>query len=782
MRRATKASKGFALFVAFATLLILVTAAQAGMHGMPTGALRAQSNTIRRAIKQQVDIVIKPRMVVARGATGPVTSMAVSRDEHFLLTGVGDNSLRLWDLNVGREIARFTGHTAKVRDLAISGDNRLAASVDATGAVMVWNLADLSRLKDLPQMPAGVARVGLARNGGLLVMGDEQGRVTGFDLNGMQWEANFQAHRGNISAMAVDPAGAYVISAGADGRVVRSRLPDGAVERDLPCGCREYHCLSLGEKIIAGGGGDGRVYVWEDGREKTRFKAHDAAVTGVWINESRRLAATGSANGEVKVFSLDSGKLVKNLGRHDGAVAYVQMDQQGQTVLTASEDGATRLWHVPSGQTLVTLISTSSGWAVVDSHGRFEGDESSVQGIEWQDGDHKLPMPNFSEKYYEPALLPKMREDPKGARKVADIKEGVHLPPLVEVVERDMQGQRMAQVDVIAQDQGNSGVDEVRLYHNGKRVASRYVVDSKREDDEGPKIVERYEVPLAPGDNVLSAVAVNKERLESSPSTLLLDSAQPQTETPKLRLLVVGVNDYQNPELRLDYAAVDAKSLSDFFVSGRRFPFAVPATRQIYDRGATKAGILAAMRELRQAPVQDVAVVYLAGHGVSYEDEWYFIPSELVRPDDPRHLTAEALSSAEISAELTALAANRVLLIIDACQSGGAVDPVKPFQGMRALRMLARNVGVHILAATDRDQYAVELEDLGHGIFTYALLKGLEGYGDFAPRDGLVSVQEAMRFVEQSVPFLSKRYADYLQYPTAHSRGFDFTISYNVQQ
>ena len=95
---------------------------------------------------------------------------------------------------------------------------------------------------------------------------------------------------------------------------------------------------------------------------------------------------------------------------------------------------------------------------------------------------------------------------------------------------------------------------------------------------------------------------------------------------------------------------------------------------------------------------------------------------------------------------------------------------------MKSLRLLARTVGTHVLAATDRTQSAIELQRLGHGVFTYALLQGLGGQADYLT-DGSVSATELVRYVEESVPALAKQYADDEQYPTGFSRGIDFSIS-----
>jgi len=170
-------------------------------------------------------------------------------------------------------------------------------------------------------------------------------------------------------------------------------------------------------------------------------------------------------------------------------------------------------------------------------------------------------------------------------------------------------------------------------------------------------------------------------------------------------------------------------------------------------------------------------VIYMAGHGVSVGNDWFFVPHELEQADRPEALRAGGLSSGELKAAVESMTADRTLLLLDTCHSGTAVSPLKDYRGMKSLRLLARSVGTHILAATDRNQYAIELARLGHGVFTYALLDGLGGTADSDPRDGAVSATEVIRFVEDRVPLLSREFADYAQYPTGYSRGLDFTVA-----
>ena len=749
--------------------------------GPPIDIMRSQANTIRAAVKKNIDLVIRPKLVVARGATGPVSTLALSPDEKFLVTAVGDNSLRLWDLSVGREAAALTGHGAKVTALAVGPDGARAASADASGQVRLWDLKNPQESVVLSLSLPGVARLAFA-GPNRLVLASSSGQAVVWDLAANREAARVEAHSGGILGLAVAPDGSFFVTSGADGQVKRFDAASGKPGQEFKAPGREVLCLAIspGLGLLAGGGAKGEAYLWTlaDGKLARKIEAHEGPVTGVSLNEGAGLLATGGpsggARGEVKVFDARTGAAVKTLGKHEGAVNFVQVDREGTHVLSAGEDGATRLWNIRGGALLATMISTVDGWAIVDAQGRFDGSQAALSGIEWQDGNTKLPVSNFSELYYEPTLLPKAREQALAG--VRAIPEGIHLPPKVEIEPGQEGGSGVVKIRVRGEDQGGSGVEEVRLYQNGKLVPE--VAAAKPEvvtDDSGVvEMVRRYDLPLAPGDNLLAAVAVNKERLESPPSTVVVKGGQ-QAAPPSLHLLTVGINKYRNAKLNLDYAEVDARSIKDFFTAqGKSFPFAKAEVTHLADQQATKQGIQDLFARVRKVPAQDLVILYLAGHGVGLGDEWYFVPHDVDNPDTDQ-VRSLGLSSRELKQEMEAIPANRFFVVIDACHSGGAVSPLKDFQGMKALRMLARDSGVHVLSATDKNQFAVELSQLGHGVFTYSLLKGLSGEADTG-RDGAVSVGEAMAFVERMVPILSQRFAKYLQYPTAHSRGFDFTL------
>nr|MBP7077433.1 UvrB/UvrC motif-containing protein [Bacteroidales bacterium] len=96
----------------------------------------------------------------------------------------------------------------------------------------------------------------------------------------------------------------------------------------------------------------------------------------------------------------------------------------------------------------------------------------------------------------------------------------------------------------------------------------------------------------------------------------------------------------------------------------------------------------------------------------------------------------------------------------------------------RALAVLARSTGTHFLFASTADQLAKEIPQIGHGVFTYAILQAMTGGEGYFKSDAGVSVKDISNYTERKVPDISQTYipGGVPQYPTAYSYGQDFPL------
>ena len=116
--------------------------------------------------------------------------------------------------------------------------------------------------------------------------------------------------------------------------------------------------------------------------------------------------------------------------------------------------------------------------------------------------------------------------------------------------------------------------------------------------------------------------------------------------------------------------------------------------------------------------------------------------------------------------------------MVDACYSGAGLKEFRKLQDTQRhfSRKLSKSVGVVVLAATRQDQEAVELSDLGHGLFTYVVSEGLIGKADLKPKNFEVSAHEISDFSTETIPAFSKKYIGASQEPTSFTMGSDFVL------
>ncbi|MCB1105223.1 MAG: caspase family protein [Opitutaceae bacterium] len=337
----------------------------------------------------------------------------------------------------------------------------------------------------------------------------------------------------------------------------------------------------------------------------------------------------------------------------------------------------------------------------------------------------------------------------------------------------------------------NLAAAQFRLYQNGKLLGQGTRGLFVEDDDAATSNTFRekvYQVPLLPGENRFRAVAVTPDGIESLPAGLVVASRSPDAGSGGLRLhaLVIGVNTYQNPKYNLNYAVGDAEAFAAALDRGARDIYTGVSVTTLLDADATKARIAEAFRRIAAtAGPRDTFVFYFAGHGTVSTGEraaFYLAPTGLTQLyTGAASLDHEAIGTDELLAWSADIPAQKQLFLLDACQSGEALEAVarRGAAEEKAIAQLARSSGTHWLTATGSQQFATEVAELGHGLFTYALLAAMRGEADAG--DGLVSVNELKADLETVVPELSAAHRGSAQFPASFGTGQDFPLVRVVQ-
>ena len=297
---------------------------------------------------------------------------------------------------------------------------------------------------------------------------------------------------------------------------------------------------------------------------------------------------------------------------------------------------------------------------------------------------------------------------------------------------------------------------------------------------------------LAPGRHRIEARGFDAgNRVASEPLVWELAVAG-QSGRPSLYGLAVGIGPYKMPELNLKYGDNDARALSAVLPEIQGGLFERVDVRALLDEQATLAGIRAAfLEQAAKTGPDDVFVLYLAGHGLALDGRFHFLPWDLV------YSNGEALRAGSLNEEglrdlLARVQARKVLVVLDACYSGGALagvtDPGPRLAGLArggenpgmdlraAIDRLKDQTGRAVLASSKPDQIALEGIE-AHGVFTYVLLAGLHGEADAkGNRNQEIEVSELADYLEREVPRVSQERFGYAMFPMRDLQGQSFTI------
>jgi hypothetical protein len=544
---------------------------------------------------------------------------------------------------------------------------------------------------------------------------------------------------------------------------------------------------------------EGAIFVYEiaSGTKVAELRPNQnvSSLRSITIGSKARVIALAYES-HVDLINVATGRLVWTAAEPQGARS-VTFTPDGRSLAVLDAAGNREIRDAASGQNLATLVNladtiggSGNEWLVVAPDGLFDGSPASFRHILWRfSGDtfDVAPVELFFNEFYYPGLL-------------SDILRGKHPKAIQDISQKDRRQPhltlKLADLDVANRSQPVSkrivnleiriadapaGARDVRLFRNGSLVKAWHGDVLKQSS----MMLLTAAVPIVAGPNNFTAYGFNNDNIKSSDASLSLLGAESLRAPSTAYVLVIGINAYQNSEYDLKYATSDARSFSDAVQreQAKLGKFSQVKVIQLLDKDATKANILSALgrlsgggndavgsslpelQKLKQAQPEDAVIVYYAGHGTAKQARFYLVPHDLGYTGSRSDLNEaginmileHSISDQELATALEGVDAGQLLLVIDACNSGQALEAEEKRRGpmnSKGLAQLAYEKGIDILAAAQSYQAALEAQRLGHGYLTYALVE--EGLttpaADTSPKDGQVDVREWLDYATERVP------------------------------
>ncbi len=217
--------------------------------------------------------------------------------------------------------------------------------------------------------------------------------------------------------------------------------------------------------------------------------------------------------------------------------------------------------------------------------------------------------------------------------------------------------------------------------------------------------------------------------------------------------LVIGVSDYERTSDPALYADKDAEYFHDYAAEKLGIPESQILT--LINNKADRVEILTGVKDwlLRMSKKERSDIyVFFAGHGLASSDgmNMFLLPYD----GNPKILEDSAIDRKQLFADIEAISPRSVTVFLDSCYSGSTRSGGTLVASLRPVFVRSQEQsipsGFTVLSAAKSDQTSQSLEEAQHGLFSYFLMRGLEGEAD-TNKDNQITAGELHSFVADKV-------------------------------
>lgn len=254
-------------------------------------------------------IVGKPKKSLG-GHSHFVSSLAISKDSNFLVSGSWDKTARLWDLRNYKCTQILSGHTKDVLAVSFSSDARLIITGSMDNSAKFWNIKGEEKYKigeDFSGWVSCINHIKRPEKQNLIALGSWDQSVKLYDAKELTLVNTVEGFDYGVISTCSDEDGEYIFSAEKNGKIRAHKLNgDNTVEMKSTIDVNaDLNAISFESKYymtISCATSKG-LYINEVNKLNHSFyKKEDSACHSLAWDETKEYLFAGFADGVIRVF------------------------------------------------------------------------------------------------------------------------------------------------------------------------------------------------------------------------------------------------------------------------------------------------------------------------------------------------------------------------------------------------------------------------------------------------------------------------------------------------
>jgi WD40 repeat protein len=539
----------------------------------------------------------------------------------------------------------------------------------------------------------------------------------------------------------------------------------------------------------------------------------------VFIHNNLALIATSSHS--IVIYNMNKEVVYHTFMGHKEQITDINIHPNQNLMVSSSNDGSVKLWNIKQKKLIVSIFPFKDDeFIFINPSNYYLSTKGALEEIGFKYKGQYFLAEQFDIKFNRPDIILKelgytdtllisayKKAYKKRLKKLNFTENQLNIDfvlPEVEIVNatqipKEIDNNKL-ELSLKLNDKKHN-LDRLNVWVNDVAIYGTNGINLK--DLETKELSKNISINLLPGKNKIQISVLNQSGAESFKQTLNVISTVKNTK-PNLYIVSIGVSKHKDQRYDLNYADKDAKDFAQTFNKSNIYN-TINSLVLVNDE-VTVTGLQQIKPFLSKAKVNDVVMLFVAGHGVLDNDFNYYFASYDMNFNKPAQ---KGIPYEMIEQLLDGIKPLKKLLLIDTCHSGEldkeeveeTDDAEDSENGDLIFRAVGKNVavkdnplglkstnelmkslftdlrkgtGATVISSSGGAEYSLEGGEFQNGLFTYCLLQGLLHKKADLNKDKIITVSEIQKYVSDEVSKLSNG----LQTPTSRikNKELDFRV------
>lgn len=253
------------------------------------------------------------RIAVLSGHSKWVFSVCVTPDGQKIVSGSADGTVRVWDINTGKQLMQCASSDWAVRSVCVTPDGKKIVSAGGK-LVRIWDINTGNKLLECIGHTDSINSVCVTPDGKKIISGSDDTTVCIWNIDTGEQIKECQGHTGWVSSVCVTPDGRKIISGSHDNTI--------------------------------------RVWNANSGKLLGVCRGHNDWVSSVCVTSDGSSIISASYDCTIRIWPIDSYTTVNSCRYPASRIFQVCVTQNGEAIVSGW-NASVRIWDIKTGKQLI---------------------------------------------------------------------------------------------------------------------------------------------------------------------------------------------------------------------------------------------------------------------------------------------------------------------------------------------------------------------------------------------------------------------------------------------